>query len=296
MRTLEGVIYRRNEYSLWAYSTLLEWHALAGLFLLLAALWPPLAAMSLVLWSLTLVSAGRSAWRAQLPQGAPRWTRPLVFAMHVLQPVIRSWHRYWYRLNHKSLPKTAVSKAEYKAQIKRVSLLSWDLYWSSDCAKGRDVLLPALVEQAKSAGWTEDYDGGWHAWDMELQGDLLHDLTVHTVSEELGNSHRFTRARCTVKPTPLARVAAGVGAVWAGMALVTWTPWAMILGLGVLLVLLGGALVSRWQCLRAVTKLVWRAGQQEGLEPVWFKRVPTKRRAVKARPVVGEELELQAVR
>ena len=37
--------------------------------------------------------------------------------------------------------------------------------------------------------------------DVELIGDRLHDIRLRTVAEELGGARRFTRVRCTVRPS-----------------------------------------------------------------------------------------------
>jgi O-antigen biosynthesis protein len=76
-------VYRRTDYSPWAYFVLLEWHALAAAALAAAALVaPPLVAVSAAMWCASLAAALRSAHRAALPKGAPWWCRPVVFGRH----------------------------------------------------------------------------------------------------------------------------------------------------------------------------------------------------------------------
>jgi len=98
------IIYRRNDYSCWAYFTLLEWHALAILLLILSLVIHPLAWIGGSMWMLTLVASIRSAAAAPMPKNAPWWCRPVIFTTHLFQPILRAWARYTYRLNNKRLP------------------------------------------------------------------------------------------------------------------------------------------------------------------------------------------------
>jgi GT2 family glycosyltransferase len=280
-------IYRQNRYSVWAYFTLLEWHAIAAFVAILAILLWPILAVSAGMGCLSLLAAFHSARAARLPRGAPLWCRALIFLLHLCQPVVRAWHRYAYRLANKSLRSCVVHEAAFKAQVKNVSIARRDLYWTSSDALGREQLLQTILEKARLADWSGDFNAEWASWDLFLTGDLWHDLTVHTVSEELGWPDRFTRARCSVQLTPFALVVASGDLLWTAVALGSGKRWGIVTALGATLLLLGMMLVSRRRCLTAVTKLVWRAGRQAKLKPVYLSETPLLEPAAKERAAGG---------
>jgi glycosyltransferase involved in cell wall biosynthesis len=267
------IIYRQNRYSAWAYFTLLEWHAIAAWLVILSTAWLPLAGLAAVMWCLTLAAAARSAIAAPLPRGAPWWCRPAVLMLYVLQPVVRSYHRYAWRLSRKRLARvtaSAVAKREGTPtpSPKRISWRAYDHYWSSQDGRGRELLLCALVERAKAERWPGHTDAEWEAHDVELMADPWHNVRIHTATEELGGPKRFTRVRCVLRATAFTRVlttgalltlAAGAtnGSAWA------WGPAA----LGTALVFVS-LLFSRRRCVRNLSRLVYAAGLQAGLEPV----------------------------
>src|SRR5436853_7120445 len=122
---------------------MLEWHLLAAFIATLAIAWWPLIGISLLMWSATIIAAARSALGAHLEQGAPRWCRPLLFLLHLAQPVVRSWHRLRYRfagrIERKNLP------LEPLTNLKKLSAREFDLYWQSNDGSGREHLLSALI-------------------------------------------------------------------------------------------------------------------------------------------------------
>ena len=148
-------------------------------------------------------------------------------------------------------------------------------------------MLQTILEKARLADWSGDFSAEWASWDLFLTGDLWHDLTVRTVSEELGWPDRFTRARCSVQLTPFALVIATCDLLWTAAALGSGKRWGILIGLGATLLLLGLVLVSRRRCLTAVTKLVWRAGRQAKLKPVYLKQAPPVEPEAKERPAGG---------
>jgi hypothetical protein len=266
-------IYRHNEYGLWSVLMSLEWHAGATFLLLLAFLFPPFAAFSLVMWCATLGLAVRSAKKAPLPQGAPWWCRPLIGYLYVLQPLVRGWYRHTHLLRRMQLPRSNNSDAKVERPVKRISAVQWDLYWESHDNLGREQLLETLVEEAKRGGWSGDFDNGWAEWDITLVGDRWHDITIRTATEELGWPHRFTRARCTVRTTRFCRLMAGISMVWSMAAVASLQPWAMAIGLVGISLVLGSFQLSRRRCLRAATALVARAGRAAQLQPVGVKGI-----------------------
>jgi hypothetical protein len=142
-----------------------------------------------------------------------------------------------------------------------------DLYWDSHRGIGRESLLRQIVDEAKRLKWLGVFNNAWVAWDVKLVGDLWHTLHVFTVTEELGNNKRFTRARLAAQPTLVNR-AVSVGALtWNVAALISMQPLALSLALLASAAALLQNINSRQRCLRAVTIVVAHAGLRAGLEP-----------------------------
>ena len=259
------ILYRNNAYSRWSYFNMLEWHALAAFVFTLGVMLPGALVAGAIMELLSVFAALRSASSERLPPGAPLWARPLVFVLHLLQPVFRSWHRYRYRYTHKKLPEVRVSTKLVRAQPHAVRWTYRELHWDSSIGRGREELLTALEAKARKLGWSGDFDGGWHTWDVNLDGDHWHNTRIFTATEELGGQRRFTRARCSLRTSPLTKIATAAAFVWTSVAVCTATWWAAGLGATTLLGLLGAVTVSRRRCFTAATNLLWRAGRNAGL-------------------------------
>jgi hypothetical protein len=145
-------------------------------------------------------------------------------------------------------------------KTKRISATEWDLYWQSEQYRGREELLPVLVELAKATRWRGDFENAWADWDVKLVGDCWHDILIRTATEELGWPNRFTRARCEARLTRFAGVSGAVAVVWSTLALLTGSLGGMLVGLGVACWVLWRIRRSRRCCLLAVSRLVAVAG------------------------------------
>lgn len=262
-------IYTRNEYSTWGLLTLLEWHAVAALVLVLGLAWPPLALVSLTMWGLTLTAAVRASYAVPFPADRPWWFHPVVLTLHLLQPIIRAWHRYRTYLGGKVLPETKDPAGETIRQPLRRVGSKHDAYWTSNQNLGREELLHALEIEARRLGWRGVFDEHWSEWDALLTSDRWFSVRLTTATEELGWPKRFTRARVATIPTLFAQTLIGVfllaaTAVGIGMrgdrsALMTLAVFAcwMLLMLW----------IRRCRVLRAVGFLLAGAGRLAGLTP-----------------------------
>jgi GT2 family glycosyltransferase len=257
-------IYRQSHVSYWACMMSLEWHAIALFLLALSSLFPAVAIVSLLMWCGTAALAIRSAQRAPLPSSAPWWCRPLTGLLYVLQPLVRSWHRYTSLLRSKRLPELA-SGHDRKFPAKQISVHEHDLYWQSDNGLGREHLLKALLAETKRLGWSGDFNNSWVSWDMWLVGDRWHDITIHTVTEEVGWPKRFTRARCKATSTFCQRAIAYSVLIWCSVAIIALQPWAMVLGEVAAVWTLCRIKISRRRCLRAAIQLVARSAAEASL-------------------------------
>ncbi len=139
------IIYRSNSYSAWAYFTLFEWHLLAAMIATIGIFDHRALIVSGVMWMLTMITSIRASVKATLPKSAPIWSRPLVFGMHLSQPIVRAWHRYKYRFKNVHLPRVEANEENVRACAKTISLRDHDLYFNSKEALGREQLLEQLV-------------------------------------------------------------------------------------------------------------------------------------------------------
>jgi glycosyltransferase involved in cell wall biosynthesis len=194
------MIYRRNHYSYLSYFVLLEWHILAAVVALLATRVPALMAVAGFMWGLTALAVGRALRETSLPRERPWWCLPLIGAMHVLQPIVRSWHRYRYRI---SICARGARCREATRHVKVVSASKREMYWQDTKGRGREALLPYAQEQAHARGWRGIFGQMWSTWDFMLVGDPWIDVKVWTATEDLGSGRRFTRARLIADASPL---------------------------------------------------------------------------------------------
>lgn len=260
-------IYHRNDYSIWAYFTLLEWHVLAVFALVMSLAFPPLAILPLAMWAATFAATVRSTASSPLCRSAPSWCRPLVFGLHILQPVIRAANRYGYRLQRKRLPQMPPGDS---APMKRISGAVRDAYWISRRGRGREELLKSLEAEARQYGWDGSFQEEWRCWDVILLGDRWHNLVLHTATEELGSPKRFTRVRCSLQMSTFAAAICATALAAVVLALVDgrWPLFnSSLCGL-----LAGGLLfrlfISRRRCFAAVSSLLGAAGREAGLNPI----------------------------
>lgn len=258
-------IYSRQQYTLWAYTNLLEWHLAAAFVLAIATMMPALAIVGLCMWALTLFNTARAALSVPLRDGAPWWCRPLIFAMHLLQPPLRAWHRYMERMKRKLPQRSDQMDLARARSFKRSARATVDGYWTSNNGKGREDLLAVLegvMAEQKIAGV---FDHAWGAWDMSLFVDRWHNWAIRTVTEELGGARRFTRVRCVATFTALAKLAIAGSFIWTSAALLSGQRWAQALGICLLVPLAVVIHSSRRNGRVRITAMIDRAAAAAGL-------------------------------
>ena len=184
------------------------------LFMLaLSFLFWPLVLISGLMWSGSLALAAYAARKAPLPKNSPWWCRPLVGALHLLQPPVARMVQSDLRLTHVAASFAGVV-LRVQHDIKRISPRELDLYWSSTNGAGREELLNCIANEAKRLKWLGVFNNAWSTWDIKLVGDLWHTLHLFTVTEELGGQRRFTRARIMAKPTLVNRAVSVAALIW----------------------------------------------------------------------------------
>jgi glycosyltransferase involved in cell wall biosynthesis len=129
------------------------------------------------------------------------WSRLLIAAMHVLQPVARGYARYQtrFRTRHVSEPLHALSQDwEERAPLllRRGELGLW-----SEDGQGREQLLESLVAFARERGANLRADTGWEPFDLTFRGDRWSNVELTTVTEEHGGGRRLTRVRTRLRAT-----------------------------------------------------------------------------------------------
>jgi hypothetical protein len=262
------IVYRHNHYGPSAYFALLEWHVLAMLLLVCSLAWDPLAIGAAAMWALSLISVGQLAARAPLPANAPWWSRPLVFALYLIQPIVRGGERYLHRLARKKPVGPPPACPSLRAHVKRVSPFRRDLYWTSDDGRGREQLLDSLIRLAQQRKWPGVFGPEWSDWDVALFGGCWQGVRVHTVTEELGGAKRFTRARWVLRPTQFAVAIAGMLLIWTIAASAGGRHWALWTAGGLWLVFFALVVASGIRGLRSAAQLLWQAGDAADLDSV----------------------------
>jgi hypothetical protein len=151
----------------------------------------------------TLAVAWVVAGQASPPVHQRRWwSRLLIAAMHVLQPVARGWARYGTRFKTRHVPRALHALAREWGERAPLLLRRREMaLWSED-GQGREQLLERLVAFARSQGATFRADSGWEPIDLTFRGDRWSNVELTTVTEEHGGGRRLTRVRTRLHATP----------------------------------------------------------------------------------------------
>jgi hypothetical protein len=154
----------------------------------------------------------------------------------------------------------------------------------SDRNLGREALLELLVQRGRAVGWRGDFDNAWADWDVKLEGDFWHDVTIRTATEELGWPRRFTRCRCATELTTSAKVLSTTIVVWAGAAVASGKLWAVAGAFVAAVVCLLNLWRSRRDCLAATAALIESCALDAGLATQDQNRGASASSAVRRRP------------
>jgi hypothetical protein len=188
--------------------TSLEWHVMFTLSgVLLTMMWPALWPLPALTILASLAVAGVAAAReAVSPRQRRFWSRPLVAAMYLLQPIVRGWPRYAHRLSRSETPTTArAAVRELAGQYEHVGSVHTVHYWNEDGIE-RIVYLQKLIELLERDQWQASADSGWDEHDVTIHGDRFTKVVVNTVCENHGGNKRLLQARLSTHWTLLAKV------------------------------------------------------------------------------------------
>jgi hypothetical protein len=220
-----------------------EWWFLALAMLLMAPVWNPAASLAgvgvlgsfahsplanpllllpVAMLLLTLGVAWTVAGQATPPVHQRRWwSRLLIAAMHVAQPVERGWARYKMRFETIVIPSAfhELRRAWERRAPRLLSRRRIDLWAENDA--GREKLLESLLALAAENRWFVRVDPGWDSHDVRFYGDRWCKTDLVTVTENHGSGKRLTRVRLEPAPTLFQRV------LWFGLVYVWFMAWCL---------------------------------------------------------------------
>jgi glycosyltransferase involved in cell wall biosynthesis len=172
-----------------------------------------------------------AAAQAKVPKHKRRlWSRPLIALLFFLQPIVRGWARFKWRLNIPagrrlpSLPDEASPLADGEPPEVAV-------YWTKG-GVDRLAFLTALLARLERDRWSVKLDSGWGEHDLEVVGNAWTRLRLVTVTEELEQGRKNFRCRLQTAWSLRARLL-----FWASLAVEValvdaWarlTPWVWML-------------------------------------------------------------------
>jgi GT2 family glycosyltransferase len=261
----------------------LEWHAVAAMLLVWSVLWPPLLLMSAAMLLAAATVAALQAAQARLsPPYAGLRSRMLIAVLCYLQPLIRSWKRYYTRLFSRRAPQhdpvfddcgVAVPATDNSLRnalrgvpfpgtprnafptdaARRLALGGRTslAYWS-ESGTGRIELLTQAVAYMNEHRWGKLLDSGWSRWDVEVYCGSGLMLKIVTAQEEHDSGRRLVRVRYGLMPTGLHKLAALTVLTGVAASALAY-PW-----LGASLALLAAASIAAAWCrgLRAASRVM----------------------------------------
>ncbi|HKS35797.1 MAG TPA: glycosyltransferase, partial [Verrucomicrobiae bacterium] len=186
-------LYTPEPASLLMLCTSLEYHVLVTLpLLVLATSFEPLVPVAFTSLLISVALCVVAALQAGVPRRQRRfWSRPLVALLFFLQPIVRGWARYKWRLTVQSRPpvfKRPVERGEDWDAIENIR------YWS-DGGADRYSILHKIVTKLDAEGWQYKTDTGWNDYDVEIFGSRWSRLRLTTVTEELAGGKKIIRCR-----------------------------------------------------------------------------------------------------
>ena len=169
---------------------------------ILAQIGNPLFLLPILMLLTTLGVAFLVAGQASPPVRQRRWwSRLLIAAMHVAQPVERGYARYSMRFRTISIAESLYALRRHWESRAGGFLGREELaLWSGD-GVDRQRVLDRLLALAAERRWFVRVDPGWSALDVRFYGDRWCKADLLTVTENHGGGRRLTRLRLRVRAT-----------------------------------------------------------------------------------------------
>ena len=192
-------IYPTPQSEIASYLSSVEWVALSGFILAISIPLPFLRIVPYIMLGGTLLVALSYMIHAKLePKFDTIRARLLVTFLALSQPLVRGWTRYYTWLKYKRTPPAVIASAEPGITPAMVEgNLSQLRFWSEE-GKGREVLLPQIIDSLVSEGWSYSFDTGWKNWDAQVYGSLWWGVRMITVTEYHGGPKALTRVKLTI--------------------------------------------------------------------------------------------------
>lgn len=188
-------LYNPAPASLLMLFTTLEYHVLVTLpLLVLSSSFPFLLPVALTSLGLSIGVCVAAAIQAEIPQKKRQfWSKPLVALLFFLQPIVRGFARYQWRITVRSMPERVSDRYEGRARSSEPPPEKLS-YWSSHYVDRYD-LLKEILQKLGELGWQHKTDTGWSNHDVEIFGNIWSRLFLTTVAEDLEGGKRVFRCR-----------------------------------------------------------------------------------------------------
>ncbi|MDB6039659.1 MAG: glycosyl transferase family 2, partial [Verrucomicrobiales bacterium] len=188
-------LYNPAPASLLMLFTTLEYHVLVTLpLLVLSSSFPFLFPVALTSLGLSVAVCVAAAIQSEIPRKKRQfWSKPLVALLFFLQPIVRGFARYQWRITVRSMPEHVSDRYEARARSSEPppEMLS---YWSPHYVDRYD-LLKEILQKLGELGWQHKTDTGWSNHDVEIFGNIWSRLFLTTVTEDLEGGKRVFRCR-----------------------------------------------------------------------------------------------------
>jgi glycosyltransferase involved in cell wall biosynthesis len=170
--------------------------------LILGQLRNPFFFLPVLMLLTTLAVAYLVAGQASPPLHQRRWwSRLLIAAMYIAQPVERGFARYRTRFKTIEIPASLHAlRREWEKRSRALIARSHLDLWSEGGVE-REALLKRLLAFVGEHGWFPRLDPGWAPKDVRFYGDRWCKADLVTVTENHGGPRRLTRVRLEMKPT-----------------------------------------------------------------------------------------------
>ena len=134
-----------------------------------------------------------AAAQARLSKSKRRfWSRPLVALLFFLQPIVRGWARFKWRLNLISQRNRKAPAAIHSGSWREVP--NTTVYWCNGNIV-RYQFIEAILAEIEKSGWSSEVDTGWTTHDLEIPAHAWARLRLTTVGEELAQGKMNFRCR-----------------------------------------------------------------------------------------------------
>ena len=261
-------IYPTPQSEIAAYVSCIEWVALAVVIFIVSIPFPFLRIVPYLMVGATLLVALSYMIHAKLePRFDTIRARLLVIFLALAQPLVRGWTRYYVWLKFKRTPPGVIAAPEENFRPIKGGSITHLEFWNEETGKGREALLPAIIDSLEREGWSYSIDTGWKNWDVQVYGSIWWGIKMLTVTEYHGGPKALTRVRLKthmVATTLLLHLSLLAILAYRQLTMDGWDFW-----LQIPYAIFAVVLASRAHRLkRRVADLVGAAAQRTGLSPV----------------------------